>query len=238
MTDTAMRDSAFKEAMQVHFTAKEEAKYLLALETLSEVKESEAAGLDQVAAYQGFDPRTTLKRFYELSQKRPCPLEEVFMKADGTPDENKTYSIEYAPEDGTSNFWWIPRLGHFRLDLLFFVGLYATRGADIAKIGLRSTSEMAAIIQEKAKTYQIKGKRTKAKKAKRARGVPAAEVVGDEKIAKEEITLARLASCVPHLVCDFYKAKVGRVLVVFPDTHAAAWRDFPTSLKHNVLAAV
>lgn len=63
-------------------------------------------------------------------------------------------------------------------------------------------------------------------------------MVGDEKIAKEEITLARLASCVPHLVCDFYKAGVGRVLVVFPETQAAAWRDFPIGLKHNVLAAV
>lgn len=152
MTETSTRDSAFKEAMQVHFTAREEASFLLALETLSEVKESEATSLDQVAAYQGFDPRTTLKRFYELSQKSPCLPNDVFMKPDGTQDENKTYSIEYAPEDGTSNFWWIPRLGHFRLDLMFFVGLYATRGTDKSKIGLRSTAEMASIIQEKAKT--------------------------------------------------------------------------------------
>lgn len=164
MADTSASDAAFKEDMLVHFTAKEEVSFLLALETLSEVTESEATGLDQVAAYQGFDPRTTLKRFYELSQKSPCPPGEIFMKADGTPDENKTYSIEYALEDGTSKYWWIPRLGHFRLDLLFFVDLYATRGTDITKIGLRSTSEMAAIIQEKAKTYQIKGKRTRAKK--------------------------------------------------------------------------
>lgn len=238
MSTASTRDMAFKEAMQVHFTAKEEAAFLVALETLSDVKEADAVSLEQVAAYQGFDPRTTLKRFYELSQKTPCNANEVFMKTDGSPDETKTYSIEYAPEDGDSKYWWIPRLGHFRLDLMFFVGLYATRGTDISKIALRSTTDMAAIIEEKAKTYQIKGKKTKAKRAKRTRGPPAAEVVGDEKIAKEEITLARLASCVPHLVCDYYKAKVGRVLVVFPESHALAWRDFPMALKHNVLAAV
>lgn len=94
------------------------------------------------------------------------------------------------------------------------------------------------IIMEKAKTYQIKGKKEKAKKGKRGRVPQAAEVGGEEKIAKEEITLARLASCVPHLVCDYYKAGVGRVLVVFPESHANSWKDFPGALKHNVLAAV
>lgn len=146
--------------------------------------------------------------------------------------------IEYAPEGGDPQYWWIPKLGHFRLDLLFFVGLYATRGTDISKIALRSTSEMSAIIMEKAKTYQIKGKKEKAKKGKRGRVPKVSEIGGDEKIAKEEITLARLASCVPHLVCDYYKAGVGRVLVVIPEPYAVAWKEFPMALKHNVLAAV
>lgn len=224
--------------MQVHFSVKEDAALLLALENLSSVLKSEADGLDQVAAYQGFDPRTTLKRFYDLSQKSPCPPQTIFVDVNSVPIKENTYSIEYAPEGGDPQYWWIPKLGHFRLDLLFFVGLYATRGTDISKIALRSTSEMSAIIMDKAKTYQIKGKKEKAKKGKRGRVPQVADVGGDEKIAKEEITLARLASCVPHLVCDYYKAGVGRVLVVFPEAHATSWKDFPTALKHNVLAAV
>lgn len=232
------RDTAFKQAMQVHFSAKEDVALLAALDTLVAVSKSEAASLDHVAAYQGFDPRTTLKRFYELSQKSPCPPNTLFVGADGIPIPENTYSIEYAPEGGDPQFWWIPKLGHFRLDLLFFVGLYATRGTDISKIALRSTTEMSSVIIDKAKTYQIKGKKTKAKKGKRARVPQSTEIGGEEKIAKEEITLARLASCVPHLVCDYYKAGVGRVLVVFPESQAILWKEFPTALKHNVLAAV
>lgn len=134
--------------------------------------------------------------------------------------------------------WSLPIATDFAKDLIFFVGLYATRGTDIGEIRLRSTDEMSNVIKVKAETYGIKAKSDRrAGKGKGKGKQPSAEVgAGEEKLSKDELTLARLASCVPHLVCDYYKAKVGRTLVMWPEGKKKAWDVFPEGLRHNVLA--
>lgn len=115
--------------------------------------------------------------------------------------------------EGIQKTLWISKTTDFARDLTFFVGLYATRGTDVGKIMLRSTDQIAVVIQKKTEAYGIKSKSDKkAGKGKgRARIISAEVGAGEEKLPKEEITMAHLASCVPHLVCNYYKAEVWRV---------------------------
>lgn len=215
------RDDVLKEAMSTHFSAVQHAEMLAALKGLGEVTMESAELFDGVAAYQGFDPKVTLKRFYDLSKNGAAPAGTNFLDGNGAPDPDLCYVIEVAlGVEGTPKTWWIQKTTDFARDLAFFVGLYATRGTDVGKIKLRSTDQMAAVIQKKSEAYGIKAKGEKrpAKGKGRARAGSAEVGAGEENLSKEEITLARLASCVPHLVCDYYKAEVGRVLVIWPET--------------------
>lgn len=233
------RNETYLKVMSEHFSAPDLKDLVAAIGTIGSITDSEATSFAEVASYQGFDPRATLKKFYELSLKNGYkPGKEGELLQDGRPDPEKnhiiTYDVEY-DEGETEVEWSIPKTGHFRQDLVFLVGLYATRGTDINKIKDRSTDEMAKVIKEKAENYQIKGKDGKKSGKSRFAGK---EVGGEERLGKNEITLSRLASCVPHLVCDFYSLKVGRELLVFPESKAQSWKNFPQGLRHNVLSAV
>lgn len=60
------RNEVFKAAMSTHFSEVLHAGMLEALKGLGEVDSDTALLFDSVAAYQGFDPRVTLKRFFDI----------------------------------------------------------------------------------------------------------------------------------------------------------------------------
>lgn len=92
----ASRDSVLKEAMANHFLAAQHAEMLDALEGLGEVTKEVAELFDGVAAYQGFDPKVTLKRFYDLSKNGAAPEGTKFLDANGVPNTALCYVIEVA----------------------------------------------------------------------------------------------------------------------------------------------
>lgn len=183
-----------------------------ALGSVLSVSTDEASLFKEVSLYQGFDPKRILSRFYNIS-----------IQDDAT---EGMYTI--AVGNGAGAPWTLPKKISFREDLLFFVGLYATRGTDCGKLADKSTPEFAAVIKAKATVYGISCDPD----YKRARGRRTKRV--ESSLAADKITLGRLASCVPHLVCDFYKHGMGRPLLDLD----SKFDKFPPGLRHNQLASI
>lgn len=91
--------------------------------------------LKTVAAYLGFDPRVTLKLFYEKSlAMAQVKILSIFVLAG-----RKTFMSNHKSD--------------FTEDLLFFDGLYCLWGTDCSKMLRRSDSDFKTVLQAKCDTY-------------------------------------------------------------------------------------
>nr|QMP82121.1 nucleocapsid protein [Coleopteran phenui-related virus OKIAV264] len=122
----------------------------------------------------------------------PAVVLEIFYKKGLAKQDTGEFEIK--DSDGQT-ILTISKKGDFIQDLGLFVLLFVTRGTNWTKIKKRTEDQWVAVFDNKVSTY----------------GVLSTMPTGGYK--KDDITIARLASCVPHWVVYFYHRDIGRKLV-------------------------
>lgn len=148
----------------------------------------------------------------------PAHILKLFLdKARADKDNSDTFPIV---DNQGDTILTITAKGDISQDLALFVLLFVTRGTNWDKIQKKTEDQWVKVFNYKVSKYGILSKKP----------------TGG--YTRDSLTIARLASCVPHWVVFFYHNSVGRFMVDMSLLSQASGQQIPCCMQTNMFATL